>query len=65
MRVKITEGNWKGQEGEYVRDEPSGVEGVAGNIVARMPGNRLVEFPAERVEFVEDAPEVEDEGEAE
>ena len=63
MRVRITEGAWKDTEGEYVRDEPSGGEGVAGKVVVRMPGERLVEFPAERVEFIADEPDYSDDPE--
>lgn len=47
-RVKITEGAWKGQEGELV-SEPD-----ASPVLVRMPGNRLVEFAPERVDLVLD-----------
>jgi hypothetical protein len=50
VKVKITAGVWKDQEGEYVRDEGSAV-------VVRMPGNRIVEFAPERVEVIVDESE--------
>ena len=49
-KVKVTEGSWKGQEGEFVREDEA-----SGRVVARMAGNRLVEFDPAHVAPVEDA----------
>ena len=49
LRIKIIEGRWKGQEGEFVRNEGEFT-------VALMPGSRLVEFLSAHVEPVKDEP---------
>ena len=67
-KFKVLEGSWRGQTGEFVREESAKVveevEGVAHEVekvvavVLRMAGTRLVEFAPERVEaVVEDEPE--------
>lgn len=61
-KVKVTEGSWKDQVGEFVREEKAvfvedgeAVEKVVA-VVARMASNRLVEFAAAHVEHVADEP---------
>jgi len=49
LRVKIIEGRWKDQEGEFVRNEGEFT-------VALMPGARLVEFLSAHVEPIKDEP---------
>lgn len=43
MKVRITDGVWKGQEGDLARTEGA-------MSVVLMPGGRLVEFDSARVE---------------
>lgn len=63
---KVTEGSWKDQVGEFVRNEVEaagdGTEKIVA-VVLQMAGNRLVEFKPERVEAVE--PEAKPEAEPE
>lgn len=58
MRFKVTEGSWKGAEGEYVRDEGA-------NVVLKMAGYRLVEFKPEQVDMIMDEAADEKKAEAE
>ena len=54
-KFKVLEGAWKGQVGEFVRQEFDAAEAEAEKAVAvvlRMAGARLVEFAPERVEAV-------------
>ena len=65
-KVKITEGSWKDQVGEFVSEirgevvEGEEVVEKVVAVVARMAGNRLVEFAPERVEHVADEPEADE-----
>lgn len=59
-KVKILEGSWKDQVGEFVSELTEAAEEGEKKVVAvvaRMAGNRLVEFAPERVEHVADEAE--------
>lgn len=60
MRVKITEGQYAGQEGEYVRDEGDKVVVLIPGAVPERPGSaRYVEFDPAVVDMVVE-PEADD-----